>query len=454
MPINPIFTCLLIARKSIFQGEGNPICFSRDASRLLVIKDSTLQGTNPVLELYDVQKQKKLASLKVPKTGPSSYSYSLAISNDNSTIVMHGGSAGSIYVFDGMLNKRSTQGNRNFGRHVGQVAVSPDGKQLAYSTRWGSDRNVIHIVDSKDMSPVMDVDAGKNWFNLRVDREGYRFAFSDDGERLYVTTGSSDAGLEVWDLANNKLMKRVGVVNRFGPGFLYGLGFCIWSAVWGLMMRAKIKRALLAETTSDDNVEFDAERITDKDIVSEESVVEADLVQPVDQPDTPATVPPLAAALPPQMQSGVPAKPLSQRPPVTTIGFDYDMNPQTPNGIKATWIMMIIGGIWGIFYACVSGFYITVSGMFTFEIVMFVFRIIATAFVLLTGVMALSRGFGRYTSKLYLTAGLQMITIMMCDFVNFALGIAGLICTSVGQSGYFISGRGARIGYFKKREKK
>ncbi len=419
-----------------FSRNVDPVCFSNDTSRVLVVQDVSLQANSSELILYDVKNKKKIASHQI-QSGNLIYDYSVSISKDNSIIALRDGNYG-LTIFDGQLNRISgptTMGS--FGDRFDQIALSPDGQLLAYSVRYGENSNNIRIINTKDQSEVANLKITRSWFNFRFERE-FQFEFSDDGKKLFVTTGSSDSGLEVWDVASATRLRRVGVVNRFGPGFLYGIGFCIWAGVWGLMMRAKLKRAILDEKTNEANIEFDAEKITDDDII-EDSVVDAALAEPAEQ----------TAGLPPQMQ---PPKP--QRPPVTTIGFDHDMNPETPGGIKATWVMMIIGGIWGIFYACVSGFYITVSGMFTLEILMFAFRIAATAFVLLTGIMALSRGIGRYTSKLYLTAGLQMVTVMMCDFVNFTLGIAGLICTSVGQSGYFISGRGARIGYFKKRKPK
>jgi hypothetical protein len=117
-----------------------------------------------------------------------------------------------------------------------------------------------------------------------------------------------------------------------------------------------------------------------------------------------------------------------------SIGFDNQLLPEAPRTIKAIWILMGIGGLWAIFYACISVFYITISGYIPWQYSISAIRYITTVFVLVTGLLAFSRGIGRYPRLLYLTTGLQISTFLACDFINFILGVAGLVLTSSGQS--------------------
>jgi len=78
------------------------------------------------------------------------------------------------------------------------VALSPDGRTLAIGASDGS----VHLVDAESFEPLRDFRVAKVWVVAMV--------FSADGSRLYVSTGSTQAGftrqwhLRGWDVATGE----------------------------------------------------------------------------------------------------------------------------------------------------------------------------------------------------------------------------------------------------------
>ena len=405
-----------------------------DGSKLLITEQdltaTTQMGQAYTLSLIDVATGQKTASASIslywsesPQFSPSGNAIAY-VDHNNKLILLND-------KLEKVVNTRTSVHSAG-GMQQRYFTFSRDGSQLAI---YKAMHREILIFDVESMEHVHTLNVGSTlpFYRFNTGQQSV-FDFSNDGEKLYVINGSTDAGVQIWDIESESIDRRVGQVYRFWPGVFFAVGFCLWAIAWGALARRKITRKLRIDKLDREKGEFDDDSIAPSKLAAlQDKPIEAPIVKNTEEAveiASTAVVPPVIALAPP-----------------IQIGFGSQHKPTVPGAIRAAWVMMFFAGLWTIFYASVSAFYIRLDGIFAgLEFHVFVWRLVVATFLLTVGVMAFSRGTGRYTTRLWLTSMLMISTMIGCDFVGFCLGTACLLCCTLGNTAEFVNPRQPRIG--------
>ncbi len=400
-----------------FAGNNSGLQISDDGKVLLAVESSgfnTGVNTNSNVTLMD-ENGKEISGSKFDLE----YNSRVMLS-PKGNFVARCNYSGNINIYDQKLQPIANMYCPASQLRTGRTfCFSPDENKFAALTDEGK---AIEIYDMPSGDLVSRIELPTFWDRHGLFNIGHtQMVFSNASDQLIVVQGTTDHGIQIFDVSSGQKVRHFGRVYRFMPGLFFGFGFIVWAGVWGMFARRRIASKTLPPAYAQEDVEFDADTIRPEDIVEAEIAEEAK---------------------PPKIPNADPVM----------IGYDPDRNPETPAGVKVAWVVMALGGIWGIMGACVVAFQLSPTSIFELSFIVNLMFGIAIAFVLMTSVMALARGIGRYTSRMMLVSVLQVTTILCCDFVNFSLGLTALLCCTVGNGAFFVVPGKPRIGSFRSKK--
>lgn len=109
-------------------------------------------------------------------------------------------------------------------------------------------------------------------------------------------------------------------------------------------------------------------------------------------------------------------------------------SPELAGRYKIAWNLMAIGGVFAIAWSVIPMFFFGFGEADSFVHHLFYLRVGVALFGLTVGLMATSRGFGRYRNWSNLTAGLQILNLIGFDLLNLTCGIFELSLLNRNQS--------------------
>ncbi|RKU27166.1 hypothetical protein C6497_12095 [Candidatus Poribacteria bacterium] len=203
--------------------QVNSIAFSHDGKIL-----ASTGVSNPVIQLWDIQKQIAYYPIPVPSNGrinmyPIHSIPTMAFSKDNSTLIT--------VNHNGLINHWDIQTSNNMANitidadcREGPMVINSDGTMFA-SGRWdgkidfwnttGGEFDYWEPNNLRQKKPYKTLKGhsrifGKNsWvgklFKFENDAEIMAITFSSDGKKL--ATGSMDTAVQLWDVVKNKKLK-------------------------------------------------------------------------------------------------------------------------------------------------------------------------------------------------------------------------------------------------------
>jgi len=382
-----------------------PVYASDDGQKMMVISSAATTG-DTIITMFDISTASELSNF----TLNDSWNQLFSCSRNLNYVFRSSNGRGTLYDQDLNLVEKSfhiSERDDIWGRGKLPVAFSVNEDLMAVA-----EDDLVKIYELQTME-VRNSLAIKN-ANRRA------FSFNEDASQLYVLPYNANDGLEIWDVSSESMIQRVGQVQRALPGIAFGLGFSIWALIWGIAGRKRFVRSMQTPNYNGD---------PNSEIASplEDTVVSLSGINLVDDHGT-------------TVRNGthddfVDAEIVG---PVS-IGYDPSHVRAAPKTVRAIWTLMLIGGIWGVFYASVSVFFVARTGMTLPEIFLFSFRLVATFFLLATSLLALTRGIGRYPNKMTPTSIMQIVSVLAFDFINCFFGFIQMLLMVVGDAPHYFA---------------
>jgi hypothetical protein len=211
-----------------------------------------------------------------------------------------------------------------------------------------------------------------------------------DRDRLAVSPIHSDLGLTILDTKTGG-QKTIGRFYRWSIAVLFTCAFVLWGWGWGRMAWREEQSESMTNSSGDLN-------------------------QTCDFPPGPA-------------DSGH-----VRILPDDTVNSNPAPDSELARQFKIAWNLMAIGGVFAIAWSVIPMFFFGFGEFDSFLHQLFYLRVGVALFGLAVGLMATSRGFGRYRNWVNLTAGLQILNLIGFDLLNFVCGIFELSMLNRNQS--------------------
>lgn len=350
--------------------EARQLVTDMDGKRIALIRN---RSESMAIEVWDVEQKHMLAKWQRPASRIAFVGQNgkLLTVTEQGVALLKIGSQAPIW-----------EKTLDFNFHQNCIAINPESNQIALGGD-NSGRLQIEIFNTDGGDSVSEFSLRSG--NSRLSRNIHFI----NRNQVAVSPVHSDAGLTILDLKTGN-QDSVGRFYRWPIAVLFTLAFVLWCWGWGRLAW----RDQQSESMANSSEELDQSQI---------------------QPCPPEPT-----------EFG--------NKPIDLIDSKPSHDSDSIKDFNTAWNLMAIGGVFAIAWSVIPMFFFGFGETDSFLHQLFYLRIGVALFGLAVGLMAASRGFGRYRNWVNLTAGLQILNLIGFDLLNLVFGIFELSMLNRNQS--------------------